>query len=145
MTKNNLLIATLLMAPIFSFLLFSKNNIPADNVIYLHKQNKTTRSSEAHLNQFSSIGNVIIDFYADWCGPCNRMSPIIDSVASSMPRFTFIKVNRDYFVDLTNTFKINSIPTLIFLKDGKEIGRYDKGPLTQEALAQLINKVYKNA
>jgi len=145
MIKNRVLIATIILAPLFSLLFCSKNGIPADNVIYLHKQHKTTRSSEAHLNQFSSVGNVILDFYADWCGPCNRMSPIIDTVANVMPGYTFIKINRDHFLDLAKNFKITSIPTLIFLQDGKEIGRYDGGPLTQEKLASLIAKVYRNA
>lgn len=143
--KHKLLIVTILMAPIFSFLRCSKNNVPTDNIIYLHKQEKTTRSSEVHLNQFSNVGNVILDFYADWCGPCNRMSPIIDSVANIMPGFMFIKINRDFFLDLATLFKIKSIPTLIFLKDGKEIGRYDGGPLTQEKLATIINKMYKTS
>jgi thioredoxin 1 len=133
----------LLLAPIASFLLCSKN-IPTDNIIYLHKQHKTTRSSETHLTQFTNSGNVIIDFYADWCGPCNRMSPVIDTVANLMPGFTFIKINRDYFLDLAKLFNITSIPTLIFLKDGKEIGRYDKGPLTPEKLSRLITEIYHN-
>ncbi len=144
MTKKILLIATITMAAPFSYLLFSKNG-SGNNVIYLHKEHKTTRSSEAHLGQFSNAGNVVIDFYADWCNPCKRMSPLIDNVAATMPEFTFIKINRDYFLDLAKTFNITSIPTLIFLKDGKEIGRYDGGPLTQDKLASLITKVYRNA
>jgi len=144
MTKKNLLIATIVATAPFSYLLFSNNNATTNNIIYLHKQHKTARSSEDHLHQFSNVGNVIIDFYADWCNPCKRMSPIFDAVASSMPGFTFIKINRDYFLDLAKVYNITSIPTLIFLKDGKEIGRYNGGPLTQEKLAHIITQVYGN-
>jgi hypothetical protein len=69
---------------------------------------------------------------------------IIDGVAAIMPNVTFIKINRDFFIDLAKTFNITSIPTLVFLKDGKEIGRYDGGPLNQDKLANLITKVYRN-
>jgi thioredoxin 1 len=144
MTKKNLLIAALIAITPCSYLIFSKNG-SGNNVIYLHKEHKTTRSSEAHLHQFSSTGNVVIDFYADWCPPCKRMSPLIDGVATIMPEVTFIKINRDYFLDLANLYNITSIPTLIFLKDGKEIGRYNGGPLTQDKLASLITKTYRNA
>ena len=145
MTKKSLLIATIVAMAPFSYILFSKNGLSGNNVIYLHKEHKTTRSSEAHMQQFSSTGNVVIDFYADWCNPCKRMSPLIDGVAAIMPGFTFIKINRDFFIDLAKTFNITSIPTLVFLKDGKEIGRYDGGPLTQDKLASLIAKMYRNA
>lgn len=144
MTKKSLLIAAIALTTPFSYLLFAKTNGSENNVIYLHKQHKTTRSSEAHLHQFSSVGNVVIDFYADWCNPCKRMSPIIDGVATTMPNVTFIKINRDYFMDLANIFHITSIPTLIFLKDGKEIGRYNAGPLTQKELAKIIERTYRN-
>jgi thioredoxin 1 len=144
MKKINLLIALLLVAPISTFFLFPQNNVAKNNVIYLHDQKKTTRSSQSHLDSFSNSGKVILDFYADWCGPCKRMSPLIDSVAVMMPNITFIKINRDYFLDLASNFKITSIPTLIFLHNGREIDRYDGGPLTQKDLAQLITKMYRN-
>jgi len=102
------------------------------------------RSTQQHLSTFTSTGDVILDFYADWCGPCNRMSPLIDSLAATMPGFTFIKINRDFFLDLANIFNITSIPTLIFLRNGQEIGRYDGKPLTKHELAQLIIRVYNN-
>lgn len=145
MTKKSLLIAAIALTTPFSYLLFAQANASGNNIIYLHKQHKTTRSSEAHLHQFSGVGNVVIDFYADWCNPCKRMSPIFDSVAATMPTFTFIKINRDYFLDLASVYNITSIPTLIFLKDGKEIGRYNGGPLNQKELAKLIEKTYRNA
>jgi thioredoxin 1 len=145
MTKKSLLITAIALTSPFSYFLFSQNSTPNNNVVYLHKEHKTTRSSEAHLHQFSNTGNVVIDFYADWCNPCKRMSPIIDGVASTMPGFTFIKINRDYFLDLAKLYNITSIPTLIFLKNGKEIGRYNGGPLNQKELAKIIEQMYRKA
>jgi len=127
----------------FSYILFSNNNVTGNNLIYLHQQHKATRSSEAHLNQFSNIGNVILNFYADWCNPCKRMSPIIEGVAAAMQNFTFIRINRDYYLDLAKLYNITSIPTLIFLKDGKEIGRvveYGTSGMFDKDLGDIISK-----
>lgn len=143
MNKINILILTLLLAPIFTFLLFSHENVVKSNLIYLHEQKKATRSSQEHLNTFVSSGNAVIDFYADWCPPCRRMSPLIDAAAALMQNITFVKINRDYFMDLAKVYNITSIPTLIFLHNGKEIARYDGKPLTEHKLAQLITNVYK--
>jgi thioredoxin 1 len=139
--KKIALVSLLTAAPILIFSLFAQD-ISAKKLIYLHEQTKSVRSSIEHLNQFTDQGNVILDFYADWCGPCKRMSPLIDAVSHMMPHFTFIKINRDFFMDLAKLFNITSIPTLIFLRDGKEISRYDGGPLTKQELAQLVTRIY---
>jgi len=133
--KKNLL--SLLSATIISTALISlcTQTTTPQNLLYLHQQTKS-------LNTFITTGDVILDFYADWCNPCKRMSPLIDAVAALMPQFTFIKINRDHFLQLAKSYNITSIPTLIFLRDGKEIGRYDGGPLTEAKLQKLISSVY---
>ena len=120
---------------------------PTHTVIYLHEEKKETRSSQSLLNTFSKTGNVILKFYADWCKPCTRMSDVIkkllvSDLATTMPDFTLININRGHFLDLGKTFNITSIPTLVFLRNGKEIGRYDGGPLTEITFAQLITRTF---
>ena len=63
---------------------------------------------------------VILDFYADWCGPCKMMSPIIDAIADEMEAEVKVgKVNSDDEMELAEKFGIMSIPTIIIFKDGK--------------------------
>ena len=143
MKKIALSTALLVTTSIAIFSLFAQE-VVVKKPIYLHKQKKRVRSENEHLNQFISEGNVIVDFYADWCPPCNRMSPLIDAAATNMPEFTFIKINRDFFGDLAKQLNVTSIPTLIFFRNGKEIGRYTAGPLTQNKLEQLILKTYNS-
>ena len=141
MNKNTL---SMLAAITVSTVLISlcTQEITARNLVYLHQQNKLARSNQDLLNNLTAAGDVILQFYADWCNPCKRMSPIVGSVAEIMPQYRFIKINRDFFMDLAKLYNITSIPTLIFLRDGKEIGRYEDGPLTEKKLQKLITSVY---
>jgi thioredoxin len=59
---------------------------------------------------------VLIDFWAEWCGPCRVMSPVIDQISSDYPDVTFAKVNVDDEGELANMFGIQSIPTFYMLK-----------------------------
>ena len=61
----------------------------------------------------------IIDFYADWCGPCRMMSPIIDEIAEENKDVKVGKVNVDENQDLAMKYNVMSIPTIIIFKDGK--------------------------
>ena len=68
-------------------------------------------------------GIALVDFYADWCGPCKMMSPIVDEIADERTDVTVAKVNVDESSELASRFGVVSIPTLIIFKDGKESSR----------------------
>ena len=67
---------------------------------------------------------VLLDFYADWCGPCRMVSPIIDAIAEEHPEIKVGKVNVDEQGELANAFSINAIPAMIVFKDGREAAKY---------------------
>lgn len=64
-------------------------------------------------------GKVLVDFYADWCGPCKMLSPVIDEVASEYSEITVGKVNVDESPELAIKYGVSSIPTLIVFDKGK--------------------------
>ena len=71
----------------------------------------------------SSEKTVLIDFYADWCGPCRMVSPIVDKIASEHPEYLVCKVNVDDEPELANEFEVSSIPTLIVMRDGEIVNQ----------------------
>lgn len=66
---------------------------------------------------------VLIDFYADWCGPCQMLSPILEELSNIDKDLEIIKINVDEQQEIAQQFKIMSIPTLLYFKDGKLIDR----------------------
>lgn len=68
--------------------------------------------------------NVLVDFYADWCGPCKMLSPIIDEIANELgEKIKVCKLNVDENQDLAIEYEVMSIPTVIIFKDGKVANR----------------------
>lgn len=83
---------------------------------------------------------VLVDFYADWCGPCKMLAPIIHEIKEELSEIVYvIKVNVDEEEELANKFNIYSIPTLVLIKDGKELDR-KIGYNTKQILVDWINK-----
>ncbi len=78
---------------------------------------KVTKENFAEIK--ASEKNVLIDFYADWCGPCRMVAPIVEKIAEEHPEYVIGKVNVDEEGDLARMFGIMSIPTLIVLKNGE--------------------------
>jgi len=78
---------------------------------------------------------VFIDFYADWCGPCRAMMPIVHQLSDELDSVKFYKVNVDNNNDFAEAFKVSSIPTFVVFKDGKQtekiVGMRDKEDLVE--------------
>ena len=66
---------------------------------------------------------VLLDFYADWCGPCRMVSPLVDEIAEEHPEYLVGKINVDEEGELAAAFGVSSIPTLVVMRDGKIVSQ----------------------
>ncbi|MCR5758189.1 MAG: thioredoxin [Selenomonas sp.] len=82
-------------------------------------------------------GTVLIDFWADWCGPCRMLSPVVEEVATENPSVKVGKVNVDSEQELAAQFGIMSIPTLLVFKNGQKAGE-SIGLVPKEQVEKLI-------
>lgn len=71
----------------------------------------------------ASEKTVLLDFYADWCGPCRMVSPLVDEIAEECPEYFVGKINVDEEGELAAAFGVTSIPTLVVMKDGKVVNQ----------------------
>ncbi len=81
-------------------------------------------------------GVYVVDFYADWCGPCKMMG----SVLEQMNDVNIIKINTDTHQDLAREFGVMSIPTLVFFKDGVEVKK-EIGFKDEEEIRNILNQI----
>ena len=103
-------------------------------VVYLNQEN----FEQEVLN---SKKPVLVDFYADWCGPCKMISPIIEQIAEEYKgKATIAKLNVDENNTLAMQFGVMSIPTLIFFKDGREVQRL-MGARPKTYLTDVLDKI----
>lgn len=94
-----------------------------------------TQNFEAEV--LNAPGTVLVDFYADWCGPCKMVSPIVDEIAEEQAAISVCKINVDKSAALAKQYKVMSIPTLIVFRDGKESARMIGYKPKDEILAVL--------
>jgi thioredoxin 1 len=88
-------------------------------------------------------GVVLVDFYADWCGPCKAVAPIIEDLSKDMKDAKFVKVNVDENQDLAADYSVFSIPTFLIFKNG-EVKNQFVGVHTKEDFKVEIEKVMKS-
>lgn len=92
-------------------------------------------------NNFESVKNsdnsVLLDFYADWCGPCRMVSPLVDEIAEENPQYLVGKINVDQESELAQAFGVTSIPTLVVMKNGKIVQKSVGAKPKSQILAML--------
>lgn len=83
---------------------------------------------------------VLVDFYAEWCGPCKMMKPILEDVkAMKGEKVRVVKVDVDKHQELAAYYQIQSVPTLMIFKDGKQLWR-QSGVLQAKELSELLTQ-----
>ena len=95
------------------------------------------------MNNFPEIINqnkpVLVDFFADWCGPCKMMSPILKEVKDALGEtVSIIKINVDNNQKLAAQYQVRGVPTLILFKEGSQVWR-ESGVLQKKELIEIIN------
>lgn len=96
--------------------------------------------TDKNFKQQTAKGIVLVDFWASWCMPCKMMAPVLNQVAEAANGQAMVaKVNVEEFQNLAEKFQVRSIPTLLLLKDGKEIDRF-VGVKSKDFLLKQIKK-----
>jgi thioredoxin 1 len=96
--------------------------------------------NENNFEEEISSGIILVDFYADWCGPCRMLAPVLDAMSTENPDVKFLAVNVEANPALAQRFDVQSIPCLIFFKNGVELTR-QVGFTTKTELNRILKEI----
>ena len=104
-------------------------------------QVQITDLSSSNFDSITSKGLVLVDFWAEWCGPCKMMHPVFERMAKKYRHIKFTRVNVDQNQDISMKYGVQAIPTFILFKDGKQVERMT-GAVGESGI-QMIAKKYQ--
>lgn len=97
------------------------------------------KGNESNFNQLVNNDLVLVDFFAEWCGPCRMLEPVLDDVANDRSDFDIVKVDIDKNRALAQQFGVMSVPTLMIFKKG-ELIETKNGFMPKELLVNWVNE-----
>jgi len=149
---KNKIFTIILIILFIALLLFISNFVNKQNEIAINgvAQENVVKKEENDMDDIMSVTSenfeaevlksdkkVLIDFYADWCGPCKMLSPIVEEVAKENESIKVVKVNIDYNQALAVKYGVSSIPTLVVIENG-ETKNVSVGLISKEEVEALV-------
>ena len=110
-----------------------KTNVEAENAVI------PVTSANFEKEVLNSDKRVLVDFYADWCGPCKILSPRVAEIANENKDIKVVKINVDQNEDLARKYNISSMPTLLVIENGKELNRA-VGALSKSTVLKFVRE-----
>lgn len=96
-------------------------------------------ATEATFAEDIKEGTVLVDFYADWCGPCKMIAPVLEQIAAESDDFKIVKVNVDENMAVAQQYGVRAIPTLFVMKDG-QVAAQKAGFMPKDALINWVSE-----
>lgn len=125
-----------ILAALFLFARYRMKNIPI-----VADSDKILTLTDKNFQHQTKNKLVLVDFWASWCAPCRMMAPVLNEVADELSGNSHIgKVNIEEYQSLAQKFQVRNIPTLILLKNGKEINRF----VGMKSKAYLLDQIQKS-
>ena len=94
--------------------------------------------TDANFNEYANSGKpMVLDFWAEWCGPCRMVAPVIEAIADENPEIFVGKINVDEEMQLASAFGVEAIPTLVVMREGKIVNRV-AGALPKEKILEMV-------
>ena len=90
-----------------------------------------------NFGELTEKGEVLVKFYADWCGPCQMMKPVVEEFAEKHAEIKVLEVNVDDEEELAEKYRVSTIPCFVAMKDGKEVAR-EIGAMPLKKLEKLV-------